>query len=121
MIEAKERDDGARSTLFTVDHFKEMVALEDLILSMTVPTDLAAQVGKESVGFLDLCKRGEKADEYPCNPDDDCTPRKFDQCYVSSRPLDLIYDRATDTFNLDEFKEDLDIIRKVQQGKDSEN
>lgn len=79
-----------------------MVALEDLILGMTVPKELAGQVGKASIGF-DLCKRGERADEYLCQKESDCKKRKYDQCYISSHPLDIAYDRESDTFNLDEF------------------
>ena len=44
MIEAKDRGDGSRRTLFTVEHFKEMIELENFILSLTAPEDLVDKI-----------------------------------------------------------------------------
>ena len=83
MIEAKDRGDGSRRTLFTVEHFKEMIELENFILSLTAPEDLVDKIKPESVSFYDLCRKtditdevvvkfaenGCEIDEYYCIPD----------------------------------------------------
>lgn len=60
MIEAKQPEDDTLQTLFTVDHFKEMIDFENFVLNMTVPAELAADVGEESLSFTDLCKKNKE-------------------------------------------------------------
>ena len=39
---------------------------------------------------------------------------------MTQRPLDFIYDRQTDSFDLSHFETDLDLIAKIQSGKGDE-
>ena len=40
-----------------------------------------------------------------------------EKCQSSPKPLDFIYNRKTDSYDLDQFESDLDLIRRIQTGK----
>jgi len=44
MLEAVEPTDGSRHTLFTLEHFEEMIKFEEYLLNITAPPELADKV-----------------------------------------------------------------------------
>ena len=63
MIEARPPRDGSRTTLFTKDHFREMIKLEEFIMNLTAPQELIERITPESVNFYDLCRKKNITDE----------------------------------------------------------
>ena len=49
-----------------------------------------------------------------------CLPKIEQKCKSTPRPLDFVYDRKTDSYDLSQYASDLDLIRKVQSGKGDE-
>ena len=121
MIEAKEQDDVTKKqTLFTVEMFEEMIKLEDFILSITSP-ELSSKVNKDAVTFNDLCRKTDVTDPFmvdyaaeacKTNPRY-CLDEIEQKCKTTSKPLDFVYDRKTDSYDLSKFKNDNDLIRQI--------
>ena len=44
-----------------------------------------------------------------------------EKCKATGRPLDFIYDRKTDSYDIESFPTELDLIRRVQSGKGDKN
>ena len=63
MIEARPQRDGSRTTLFTKDHFREMIKLEEYIMNLQAPQRLTDVVTPESISFYDLCRKKNITDE----------------------------------------------------------
>ena len=86
------------------------------------------EIKPESVSFYDVCRKADitddlvvqfaaegcKTNEFYCIPD---IPKK---CEATQRPLDFVYDRKTDTYDLSQFETDMDLIAKIQSGKGDE-
>jgi hypothetical protein len=106
-----------------------MIDLENFITSLQVPDELSSQIkGKETVSFYDVCRRTNITDEIVveyaaegCKIDDYyCIPDVEEKCKTSSRPIDFIYDRKTDSFDLSKYRTDMDLVAKIQTGKGDE-
>ena len=63
MIEARPPRDGSKTTLFTKEHFREMIKLEEFIMNLQAPEELVNQITPESVSFYDLCRKKNITDE----------------------------------------------------------
>ena len=63
MLEAVEPTDGSLHTLFTLEHFEEMIRFEEYLLNITAPPELADKVIPDSVSFYDLCKKKNITDD----------------------------------------------------------
>ena len=108
MIEAKDQEDGSLRTLFTLEHFQAMIDLDNFILNLTAPEELSAKIKPESVNFYDLCRKDNITDEgivqYAAEncPIDErfCLQDIAEKCKVTPRPLDFVYDRKTDSYDL---------------------
>ena len=48
MLEAKKPNDGSLQTLFTLDHFREMIEFDIFLLNLEAPKDMADQIPKSS-------------------------------------------------------------------------
>ena len=102
-----------------------MIELEEFLLNIKPPEELASQIDGGSVSFYDLCKKKNITDEVivnlaalECEQDESfCLPDIAEKCDVSMRPLDFVYDRFTDEYDLDQFPSDLHLIGRVQTGK----
>ena len=55
IVEAK--DEGKLSSVITLDHFQEMIALEDFMMNLEAPASMAAEVGRDSLNLYDICKK----------------------------------------------------------------
>ena len=128
IIEAKKKGKGLQ-TLFTHEHFREMIELDEFINNLNAPAEMAQEIGVDSIGVYDLCKKDNITDEVvvylageACEAGDDryCLPDIPEKCAVTQRPLDFIYDRKTDSFDLSKYDDDEDLIRKIQSGKGDE-
>ena len=64
MIDAKDRGEGDKRTLFTKEHFEEMIELENFILNLRTPAELEDQVKPEKITFFDLCRKSNITDEF---------------------------------------------------------
>ena len=121
MIEARPSRDGSRTTLFTKDHFREMIKLEEFIMNLQAPQELVDKITPESVSFYDLCRKKNITDEIVQNfADEACLTDEYfclehieEKCQASPKPLDFIYDRKSDSYDLDQFESDLDLIGRI--------
>ena len=104
--------------------FEEMIRLEDFILNLSSPA-LSAELNKESISFYDLCRKTNATDRWmtqyaaetcKTNPRY-CLDEVEQKCQVTSRPIDFIYDRKSDSYDMSAIKTDLDLVRIVQSGK----
>ena len=99
-----------------------MIALDDFLMNLPAPASMAAEVGREQIDMYDLCTRvnitepiveyyaAEACQEYGAAY---CLPDIAEKCQVTSRPLDFVYDRLTDSYDLSPYKKDLDLVAKV--------
>ena len=49
--------------------------------------------------------------------DDYCVVPVMPKCKSSPRPIDFIYERKDDIFNIDKYKTDKELVDKIQTGK----
>ena len=125
MVEAKPQRNGKRTTLFTKEHFQEMIKLHEFFLNLTAPKELTDRIKPDKVTFEDLCRKRNITDEIVerlaeenCATDNRfCLPSIPEKCTVTQSPLDFIYDRKSDTYDLDQFETDMDLIARIQTGK----
>ena len=80
----------------------------------------------EELGLADLCElyniTSEEQDE---DLEDDCDKNKEygcpvkvrPKCFTTQRPLDFIYERWNDTYNLTRYDSDKELVDKIQTGK----
>ena len=102
-----------------------MIDFEDFVINLPVPPELLAEVEPETLSFSDLCKKvnitSEIVEEFAAKecPNDPryCLPEIPEKCEVTPRPIDFIYNRTTDTFDLSQYEDDNALIAKVQTGK----
>ena len=79
------------------------------------------RIEPESVSFYDLCRKTDITDEVVVQfAAERCKTNEFfclsdipKKCEVTQRPLDFIYDRKTDTYDLSQFETDTDLIAKI--------
>ena len=79
--------------------------------------------------FYELCRqknvtdsRVEKMAARACKEygDEFCLVEAEPKCVTSAKPIDFIYERKDDIYNLDRYKTREDLIAKVQSGKGDE-
>jgi len=46
-----------------------------------------------------------------------CLEKETPKCKTTSKPIDFIYERKIDDYNLDRYKTNNDLIAKIQTGK----
>ena len=86
-----------------------MIKLEEYIMNLQAPQRLADEVTPESISFYDLCRKKNITDEIvqnfadrACETDKKfCLPDISEKCQSSPKPLDFIYDRKTDSYDLE--------------------
>ena len=93
IAEAKKRPGDKQQTLFTLDHFKALIELDDYIYNLAAPPEMAAELNRTSINFYDMCKRDNITDEYieyyadyQCNEsgyEEFCIPPIEERCEVS--------------------------------------
>ena len=121
MVEAKPQRDGSRTTLLTKEHFQEMINLHEWFLDLTAPKELVDQIIPDKVAFKDLCRKRNVTDPIieniaaeNCKSDARfCLDPIPEKCEHTQSPLDFIYDRRTDTYDLDQFETDNDLIQRI--------
>lgn len=123
IIEAKKSGDGkGPTTLFTLDHFQEMIALDEFLINLAAPAEMAAEIGVDHIGMYDLCKRENITDEIVVKiaaeacleiSESFCLDDIAEKCAATPRPLDFIYDRKTDSYDLSPYDSDIDLVAKV--------
>ena len=105
-----------------MEHFQEMIDLDDYILNITAPKKMADKlVSDRAPTFYDLCEKRNITDEIVvqiaaglCETDERaCLPDILPKCHVSARPIDFVYDRKTDTFDLAQFRNDNELIARI--------
>ena len=121
MIEAKKQSDGSQS-LLTLEHFKEMIDLDEYFLNIAATPEMADKlVSGKAPTLYDLCQKLNVTDEIvveyaavgcETNPRY-CLPDIPEKCRVSPRPIDFVYDRFTDSYDLSPYSSDLELIGKV--------
>ena len=134
-MEAKERDDGKLANLLTLEAFEEMLDFHDFIytISFPAPKPLTSYTGDVEEGtmitYADICERRnitdervEKIAESACKEYGEkyCIVDAPMTCKTSSKPIDFIYERKNNEFNLNRYTSDNDLIAKVQTGKGDE-
>ena len=105
IVEAKERDDGERRSLISLEAFQEMINFNEFVLNISTPTP----EGK-MVSYYDLCRRKNITDDLvekyaakACKElgEKYCIVKATEKCEVTpNQPIDFIYERKTDSFNL---------------------
>ena len=73
------------------------------------------------MSFYDLCRKTNVTDEVVrqfaaegCETDPFyCLPDIEEKCQVTARPIDFIYDRKTDSFDLSKYRNDQELIAKI--------
>ena len=100
------------------------------MLNITVPDEMAAKIiNRETVSFYDMCLKKNMTNELTetmareaCEAGDErfCLPETAPRCQSTFLALDFIYERSTDSYNLDHYSSDIDLIRKLQSGKGDE-
>ena len=123
MVEAVEPTDGSLWTLFTIEHFQEMTEFEDFLMNdLTAPDYLMEQLTVDTPPNLyDLCKKKSITDEIVeqfaaenCEYDESfCLPEVDQKCASTSKPIDFIYNRMTDTFDLSPYRSDEELIARI--------
>ena len=109
-------------SLITLEHFAEMIRFEEFVTTVETPPELleGLTVDKVTLGG-NICEKGnitsdivEEFAARECQYDERfCLPPIEPSCKVSSRPIDFVYNRRTNTFDLSQFDSDLDLIRQV--------
>ena len=105
------------TNLLTIESFAEMLEVNRLITEVAHQSD---NVGKQY--YNDLCETFE-AREYntPIFSNEDGTmPAELPDrrlCRRTAMPVDFLYDLETDSYRLDVFRSDRDLIRRIQHGK----
>ena len=81
------------------------------------------------IGLADLCQQynitSEEDDE---DLEDDCNENKpygcpvklAPKCFSTQRPLDFVYERWNDTYNISRYDTDKELVDKIQTGKGDE-
>jgi len=123
IIEAKRPNETAWDTLLTREAFEEMVLFEDFLDSLKLPYHLndlnpiskEDYDGPEMIGLQDLCAKfnltTEEMDEdleEDCNPDKpfDCPVKLKPKCLGNATPLNFVYERWNDTYNISRYDND---------------
>ena len=57
--------------------------------------------------------------EEDCDPDDpyDCPVKLKPKCTTTFRPLDFVYERFNDTYNISRYDDDKELVDKIKTGK----
>ena len=106
-----------------------MIDLDDYFLNITATPEMADKLVSGTAPTLyDLCQKlsvtDEVVEEYAagvCETNERyCLPDIPEKCRVSARPIDFVYDRKTDSYDLSDYDSDMELIGKVQTGKGSE-
>ena len=117
------------------ESFKEMVKFDEFVMSQKFQAPPGNETANIEAGepptmysFTDLCKPEKpldqiKLDEWAqkCNSDEVycLTPRK-PRCYTTPKPLDFVYEVQTDSWNIDRYSNDRELVAKIQTGKGDE-
>jgi len=109
-----------------------MERFEEVLYSMKLPYDylginnMTNYTGPEMVGLADLCKEfnltTEEEDEdleEGCDPDKpyDCPVKLKPKCFMTGKPLDFVYERFNDTYNISRYDSDKELVDKIKTGK----
>ena len=118
IIEAKERDDGERRSLLSLEAFQELINFNEFIYTISSPAP-----NGEMVSYYDLCDRFNYTDSivegYAAKACEElgekfCLGEATEKCKVSpGLPIDFIYERKTDSYNLDKYKSNNELIGKI--------
>ena len=118
----------------------EMVDFEDFLYSIKLPynqtlgtakkpNDVSNYTGPAELGLYDLCElrniTTEEMDEdleEDCDQDDpyDCPVKLKPKCTTTFRPLDFVYERFNDTYNISRYDDDKELVDKIKTGKGDE-
>ena len=125
-MEAKRPNDTAFETLLTRESLYAQLEMEEYLYSLKLPSDyLDPDPLKKNVTFIglgDLCElynlTTEEMDEdleEDCNKDKEygCPVKLKPKCFSTSRPLDFVYERWNDTYNISRYDNDQELIDKI--------
>ena len=120
-MEAKRPNDTAFETLLTREAFQAQVEFEEYLYSIKLPSDYLETGSKDTsvnstmLGLYDLCEQynitTEERDEdleEDCNKDKEfgCPVKLKPKCFSTQRPLDFVYERWNDTYNISRYDND---------------
>lgn len=111
-----------------------MLDFEEMLYSFKLPEDIANATKAEPPyepklplkGLADVCTlfniTSEKSYEKwleDCDQEKpyDCPVPERERCLVTPRPLDFIYERHNDTYNLTRYESDSQLLKKIRTGK----
>ena len=116
--------------MLTKERFQEMLEFEKFLMEWehAVPpeletADIAAGEPPTTVTFYDLCKKvnvttqeDEERWRKACEVDKDeayCLEPAPPKCEYTPRPLDFIYERKGDKFDLERYETDADLVARI--------
>ena len=126
IIEARQRYDGTPQNLLTREHFAEMIRFEEWLYNLTIPSPSGNSTSPDQVTtFYQMCIKSritsqEDEEEWAelCKTDESyCVVPAPEKCKTSQKPLDFIYDRKTDSYALEKYRNDYELLSKVRTGK----
>ena len=136
IIEAKRPNETAWDTLLTREAFEEMVKFEEFLYNLKLPYTYTDYVGiynptedydgPDMIGLGEICQKynltteDEDEDlEDDCDPDEpyDCPVKLKEKCFATQRPLDFVYERFNDTYNISRYDNDKELVDKIKTGK----
>ena len=91
-IVIKSKKEG---NLLTIDAFKEMIVLDKVISEHTYNNE----------SFTSRCLEFQDSTR-PQNP-----------CRMDAKPIDFVYDKQSDSYDLDKFKTDKELLEQIQRGR----
>ena len=127
IVQAKPRQDGGVTSLLDIDVVKELLEFEFFLLNLTAPVPDPTKSDQVEIKVSEICESHrmvhwtiEQAIEQACLLDHndpayqqyqqycDVPPKQW--CQTTPRLLDFFYDRTTESWNLDGFETNEDII-----------
>ena len=116
-----------------------MVEFEKFLFSIKLPSDYydvvvnsttpGIPVGEE-FGLADVCElynitseeTEDLIDDIKCdkNIPYDCPAQISEKCFHTPSPLDFVYERFNDTYNISRYDDDAELVDKIQTGKGDE-
>lgn len=80
IAEAKRRPGDKQQTLFTLDHFKALIELDEFIYNLAAPPEMAAEMNRTSINFDDVCKKDDITDKFIQKyADFQCNENKYEE------------------------------------------
>ena len=116
------KKDGKPHSLLTKEHFAEMIRFENWFMHELEHSVPRPNETYKIVTFDDLCEREKNetkaedeaywAEKCKAGYTNYCVV-PINKCYQTPRPLDFIYDRQTNTYNIDQFRTDEELVLRI--------